>query len=223
MSQADASRPMPEPFGRLVLVAVAMSSGAALVVSVLTRVSLGLTLLCAVVCVVALGGQTWQRLTPAMRPIVLERIRAGLLAGVPATVAYDLARLALVEVTGFRFWPFDTFPLFGQAILGTGLAPPLTLAAGIAYHYLNGACFAVGYALLFRRRLFAFGIAWALGLEAAMLIVYPRWLPDLGSVLGELTAVSLTGHLAYGVTMGLIVQLVPSSPRALRWTRRRRE
>jgi hypothetical protein len=195
--------------GRVVMAAVAMSSGAALVVTVLTRVSLGLTLLCGAVCVAALGRHSWQRLTPAVRPVAVERIRAGLLAGLVATAAYDLARLVLVEAAGLRIWPFDTFPLFGRAILGDTAPPAAVLAVGVAYHYLNGACFAAAYALLFRRRTFALGVLWALGLEAAMLLVYPRWLPALGRVLGEFTVVSLVGHLAYGTTLGLIVQRLP--------------
>jgi hypothetical protein len=186
-----------------------MTSGAALVVTVLTRVSLGLTLLSGAVCVVALLWQSWRRLTPAARLVALERMRTGLLAGIPATGAYDLARLLLVETSGVSIWPFDTFPLFGQAILGTALPPGVTLAVGTGYHYLNGMCFGAAYSVLFRRRLFAFGILWAMGLELAMLAVYPRWLPQLGRVLGEFTAVSLTGHLAYGTALGLVVQHAP--------------
>jgi hypothetical protein len=210
-SQTAAAQPPALPWrGRAVLSAAAMFSGAALVVTVFTRVSLALTLLCGSACVAALGRRSFLRLPPAARPIVLERLRTGLLAGVPATAAYDLARLALVEAAGLRFWPFDTLPLFGQAILGTGFPQAAVLAVGTGYHYLNGMFFAAAYAVLFRGRPFAFGVAWALGLEAAMLLVYPRWLPALARVLSEFTIVSLTGHLAYGTTLGLIVQLAPA-------------
>jgi hypothetical protein len=80
---------------------------------------------------------------------------------------------------------------------------------GVGYHYLNGLCFAAGYSLLFRGRPFALGIAWAMGLEAAMLLVYPRWLPALGRVLGEFTVVSMIGHVAYGTVLGLVAQFAP--------------
>jgi hypothetical protein len=195
--------------GNVVLAAAAMASGAALVVTVLTRVSLALTLLCGALSVAALGWQSWRRLPAAARPVLVERLLAGLLAGVPATAAYDLVRLLVVQVGHLDIWPFDTFPLFGQAILGTGLPPAAVLAVGVGYHYLNGACFAAAYSLLFRRRPFVAGIAWAMGLEAAMLLVYPRWLPALGRVLGEFTIVSLAGHVAYGTTIGLILQFAP--------------
>ena len=41
-----------------------------------------------------------------------------------------------------------------------------------------------------------------------MLLVYPHWLP-LGRVMGEFTIVSVSGHLAYGVTLGVLVQRLP--------------
>jgi hypothetical protein len=130
-SQTAAVRPKALPWrGRAVLSAAAMFSGAALVVTV----SLALTLLCGSACVAALGRRSFLRLPPAARPIVLERLRTGLLAGVAATAAYDLARLALVEAAGLRFWPFDTLPLFGQAILGTGFPQAAVLAVGTGYH-----------------------------------------------------------------------------------------
>lgn len=199
------------------LSAAAMGSGAALVVTVITRVSLGLTLACAAVCVGAVGWHTWKRLPDAVHPVLLERVRTGLVAGLPATAAYDVARLALVRATGLRIWPFDTFPLFGQAILGSSAPHSATIIVGTMYHYLNGMCFSVGYSVLFRRRFFLWGVAWAMGLEALMLIVYPRWLPALNRVLGEFTAVSLTGHVAFGLTIGLVAQLAP-----FQWGRWRR-
>jgi hypothetical protein len=195
--------------GSVVLAAAAMASGAALVVTVLTRVSLGLTLLCGALCVAALGWQTSRRLPAAARPVVVERLLAGLLAGLPATGAYDLVRLLVVRVGHLAIWPFDTLPLFGQAILGPGRPPGIVLAVGVCYHYLNGACFSAAYSLLFRHRLFVAGVAWAMGLEIAMLVVYPRWLPALGPVLGEFTVVSLAGHTAFGTVIGLLAQFSP--------------
>jgi hypothetical protein len=202
------SRSLSERGWRLVLAVAAMMSGSALVVTVFTRISLGLTLTLAAVCMGAIGWRTWIGLSPASRPWLWERIRTGALAGIPATVAYDVVRFSVVKSTGFQLWPFDTFVLFGQAILGTGRSPWLTVAVGTAYHYVNGLCFAVAYSIVFRRRLFLYGVLWGLGLEASMLLVYPNWLP-LGRVMGEFTIVSVSGHIAYGMTLGLLVQRLP--------------
>jgi hypothetical protein len=44
-----------------------------------------------------------------------------------------------------------------------------------------------------------------MGLEAAMLTVYPGWL-DLEAVMEEFVTVSVFGHLAYGTALGIISQ-----------------
>jgi hypothetical protein len=192
-----------------------MMTGAALVVTVFTHVSLALTLTLAALCVAAVGWLTWMRLPTASRPWLWERIRIGACAGLPATIAYDVVRFSVVESTGFRIWPFDTFLLFGQAILGTGAPQLPTIAMGTAYHYLNGVCFAVAYSILFCRRLFLYGVLWGLGLEVSMLLVYPNWLP-LGRMMAEFTVVSVSGHVGYGLVLGLLVQLLPVQVR-YRW------
>jgi hypothetical protein len=65
------------------------------------------------------------------------------------------------------------------------------------------------------------GILWALGLELAMVAVYPGWL-HIGALLEEFVAVSLIGHLAYGSVLGSLSrywlrspQPVTSSPKLL--------
>src|SRR5438445_6624315 len=151
-----------------VLAAVAMMTGGALVVTVFTRISLSLTLTLAAVCIGTVGWWTWIGLPPASRPWLSERIRIGALAGVPATVAYDVVRFSVVKFTGFRIWPFDTFFLFGQAILGPGFSHLLTVAVGTTYHYLNVLCFAIAYSIFFTRRRFLYGVLWGLGLDASM-------------------------------------------------------
>jgi hypothetical protein len=192
----------------LLLVTGAMSTGAALIVTVFTRVSLALTLLCAAMYIVCIVSLIWARLPSTSRAPLVRRVRTGFLAGLLATPAYDLTRLAIVDLVGLSVWPFDTFPLFGRAILGPGWPASVTLLAGVAYHYLNGMCFATAYSITFWRRYFLFGVIFAVGLELAMLTVYPRWLP-LSSVLGEFTIVSATGHIAYGLAIGLVTQYGP--------------
>lgn len=61
-------------------------------------------------------------------------------------------------------------------------------------------CFAIAYTVWFGDRGWRAGVAFAAGLEACMLAVYPGWL-DVAS-LRELTQMTVLGHLAYGVVLG---------------------
>ncbi len=124
----------------------------------------------------------------------------GAAAGVLATLAYDAVRWLLVTLLHWTFWPFDVFPIFGQAIGGTGLSSTQAIALGMLYHYTNGVMFAVAYTILFGTAGWWAGILWALGLEALMLSVYPGWLHP--KAFGEFVSVSMLGHVAYGAVIG---------------------
>ena len=141
-----------------------LASGAALVVHVLTRLSLGLALAVASILIFSIGLFTWRCLTSAARLELKRRIKAGAMAGLLATLLYDLSRLCIVTVFHDTFWPFDIFPLFGYAIAGQALTPGIATAIGLLYHYTNGLFFAVAYAILFAPRQWWLGILWALGL-----------------------------------------------------------
>jgi hypothetical protein len=186
-----------------VLAAAALGSGAALVVAIVARTSLALTL----AFFVTLGGVTvalWcLRVPAAARAEAGRRAAFGVLAGVAATVTYDLVRLAVVEVLRLRVHPYDTFYLFGELI--TGSAGAVDWVVGTAYHYLNGILFAVAYSLLLSGRHWRFGVAWGLGLESLMLLVYPAWL-NIHLLLLEFTVMSVAGHVGYGTTLGVLCQ-----------------
>jgi len=185
---------------RLLLGALPLASGAALLVHVFAQVSLGLTLLAAGVIVALAAAALWARLPPSARAEVARRVRVGALAGLLATVAYDGVRWVVVNVFHYTFWPFDIYPIFGHAIGGADLAGGWAIALGVLYHYLNGVAFAVAYTILFGATGWWAGILWALGLEALMLGVYPGWLHP--RALGEFVSVSMIGHLAYGSVLG---------------------
>lgn len=179
-----------------------LGSGAALMVHILVPVSLGLALVVTGVIISIAGVLAWKRLPLAMRPEVLRRVRAGLLAGLLATLAYDLSRWVIVTVFHTTFWPFDIFPLFGRAIAGNGVSPDVATAIGVLYHYTNGLFFAVAYAILLAPRGWWTGLFWALGLETIMLALYPGWLHI--QAMNEFASVSLLGHLAYGAVLGTV-------------------
>ena len=184
----------------LLLAALPLASGAALVVYVLTHISLGLALLGAGVIVVAAGSFTWMRLTSPARVELLRRIKVGLLSGLLATIAYDVSRWVFVTFFHDTFAPFDVFPIFGHAIAGANLSPAAATTIGLLYHYTNGLMFAIAYAILFAPRGWWAGILWALGLEALMLTIYPGWLHP--APFAEFVSVSVLGHVAYGSVLG---------------------
>lgn len=187
------------------LALTALGSGVSLVFAIVFGAPLAWSLLLLAAAAVSLVGFRWSHSDAASRLHLRRRLSTGLVAGLAATAAYDVSRLALVQVGGLRVSPFKALPLFGQLLVGVDSPPSVALFAGAAYHLLNGVAFATAYCLLLGGRDWRLGILWALGLEAAMLAVYPGWL-DLGNVLGEFAAMSILGHVAYGAVLGLVSQ-----------------
>lgn len=187
--------------GVLVSGAVFLTSGASLLVYVLTGTPLPLVLgVLAVAAGVAVAVAVWP--DEVRRRGWLRRIAVGVPVGLVATGAYDVSRVLLVDVLGFHASPFKAFPLFGQALLMNDASTgPVTFALGVAFHALNGVMFGCAYAVWFGHRPWWWGIGFALGLEAFMLAIYPGWL-DIRT-LGEFTTMSVFGHVVYGTVLGL--------------------
>ncbi|HLA76604.1 MAG TPA: hypothetical protein VJU18_03385, partial [Vicinamibacteria bacterium] len=80
--------------------------------------------------------------------LFLNRLLIGAGAGLAATGAYDIARLALRASGAIGFDPFRTHPIFGMLITGQPLTSPTALAVGWAYHLWNGIGFAIMYTLV---------------------------------------------------------------------------
>jgi len=131
-------RERPEVALRLLAV-LPLASGAALLVDVLAGISLGLALLGAGAVVALAGILLWLQLPPPARSELRRRAGVGVVAGLAATLAYDAVRWLLVTVLHWTFWPFDVFPIFGQAIGGSGLSGTQAIIIGTLYHYTNGA------------------------------------------------------------------------------------
>lgn len=198
----DDGSDLPTPL-RLVAGAACFTSGAALVIHILTGSPLWLVLtglgfaFSLTIVVISSGDRASLRRLASL-------LKVGLVVGIAGTAAYDASRWLLVQVGGLQLSPFDALPLFGQALLGQSGEGSLVVAAGIGYHILNGIAFAVAYVIWFGQRAWWWGVVFALGLEAAMLAIYPGWL-DPASI-AELTQISLLGHVAYGTTMGLVAR-----------------
>ncbi len=197
-----AARRPPAVRVRVVLLALPLATGASLV----GFIALGLPLPVTLAGLLGLSVVTWgialSRASGDQRSWLGERVRAGVLAGIPALAAYDLARFGLVSIASLSFEPFHVLPLFGDAILGPAASERAAFIAGLAFHLANGLGFAIAFAVAVRRPTVLKGIAWALTLEAAMLALYPGWLDT--SITGELLPVSAAGHLAYGCVLGAL-------------------
>jgi hypothetical protein len=147
---------------QLVFGAAFLATGAALVTYIASGISLWLTALGAS----AIAGLTtraiWRRLNESRRLLLKQRLISGLIAGLIATAAYDLSRFALIEITGIRFWPFDVFRVFGQALMGSAFGDGMTRTAGFLYHVANGLGFGVTYAVWMGERGISAGIGFAM-------------------------------------------------------------
>lgn len=141
-------------------------------------------------------------------------LRAGLFPALAAVVAYDVSRLLLVELGGFPIHPFGAFPHFGGALVGSGGSETVRWVVGSGFHVINGIAFALAYVVLLGRRGVLTGIGWGLGLELAMIALYPRWLQI--AELQLFLTMSVLGHVAYGATLGWTaaraVVRIPSRP-----------
>lgn len=195
---------VPKLSVRIVLSGVFLASGAALVVYILSGISLLATFLVCLVLAIVFGALLWRRLQPDERLGMRQFLVVGFWAGLIATGAYDLSRLFLIEVTGIQFWPFDIFNIFGQALVGSAYGGAWVRLIGLVYHFINGIGFAIAYTVLAGRKGVLAGIGWALALEALMLTFYPGWL-DIRAI-QEFTQVSIVGHVVYGWVLGFVAK-----------------
>lgn len=181
---------------------VFLVTGAALVIHILLPVPLPLS-------VVATMVVAWTVIWAVSRDTALigqyrgsTLVRTGLVAAVPALLAYDLSRLLVSETVGMSVGPFDAFPHFGSALIGQGAPETLRVIVGTGFHITNGVAFAVAFAIIFRAKGVVVGIGWGLFLEVMMLGVYPAWLQI--EQLGEFVQLSIVGHVCYGSTLGYL-------------------
>jgi len=136
--------------------------------------------------------------------IFLNRLAVGVWAGLVSTFAYDGIRYVFWQTNIFSFNPFISHPIFGTLISGLPETTTAAILIGWAYHFWNGIGFGIMYTLVAGPAHWRYAILWALFLEVG-------WLTALPSVLEfrlntELVALSLIGHGAYGIGLGLLSQ-----------------
>lgn len=187
----------------VVLALCALFTGASLLAAVLLHLSLGLTLAVVGAVAVVVAAAVVRTLPPRARTELRRRALAGAAGGIAGVALYDAVRLSLVAALHLHVRPLEALPLFGALIAGVVPHSPASWVIGTFYHYTNGVAFGVSYGIALGRRAWWWGIPWALGLEALMLMLYPGWLHIGAAVMEEFTLVSLCGHLAYGTGLGL--------------------
>jgi hypothetical protein len=179
----------------------ALFSGAALLAHILAGIALPLALALTATLLAVLARVAWRRTAPAERRLLLRRAGVGVVCGVAATLAYDVAKHALSLLDPSPYNPFEAIRIFGILLTGPAAPAGLSLVAGIAFHLLNGIAFGVAFCFLFGRRGVLAGIGWGLFLELFQLTLYPGWL-DI-RFYEEFARVSALSHVIYGAVLGL--------------------
>lgn len=189
----------------------ALFSGIALLANIVLGLSLPIGLLSAAVVLGGVLALTMVRVDPVDRRHTWGVARAGMLAGLGGTVAYDVTRAVLGQFDPSPFDPFGAIRIFGTLLLGVNAPEALIMAAGYLLHFVNGTSFGLAYAALFGRdgRLSASsavvtGISWGLFLELFQATLYPDWLHL--TALREFLLISSLGHVAFGLSLGLLAR-----------------
>ena len=179
----------------------ALFSGAALVTHIVSGFSLRLALGLAAAIVVLGVGLRWRRASPELRARMVRVSQVGLLAGLLATMVYDLSKFVLSRWDDSPYNPFELIRAFGLLLAGSSSPTTLVYSAGAAFHLLNGLFFGVAFCFFFGRRGVIAGVAWGFFLELFQLTLYPGWL-NIGFY-SEFVQISALSHLAYGAVLGL--------------------
>lgn len=177
------------------------AGGLGLVAWALTKLPMRILVLLLLVLGVALWIVGRYRLDPARRAELGTRVRIGLVGGVLATIAYDLTRFGLVSLAQWSLQPWAAIPVFGEVFIGPHHSTAALYAVGLTYHLcLNGIGFATAYTVIVKRPHPITGVLWAMGLEAAMALLYPSFL--IIKQYGEFLTMSVVGHVCYGLVIG---------------------
>jgi len=136
--------------------------------------------------------------------IVVNRLVTGAWAGLVATLAYDGLRYLLIAAGLLSYDPFASHPLFGRLITGYPAETVTAIVVGWLYHFWNGVGFGIIYSLIAGPAHWYYALGWAMFLEVGWLTAMPSLLQFKLSP--EFLAVSVSGHAAYGIVLGLLTQ-----------------
>lgn len=136
--------------------------------------------------------------------VLLNGLLVGVIGGFVATVVYDVVRWVLNLTVFTHYDTFKAIYIFGGWITATEPSTPQAAVAGWIYHFWNGLSIALFYVLTFGRRHWLYAVGWALFMEACTLGLFPLFLQVTNKL--DFIALSMIGHFAYGVVLGLIAQ-----------------
>jgi hypothetical protein len=199
---------------------MAMFTEVALLLNILGRISLRVSLAAGLALVAAGLALTVHRADGPERRRIARGIGYGALAGVLATMTYDLSKAGLSLLDPSPYNPFHVIRVFGALLAGRTASERAIVASGVAFHMVNGTLFGVAYTFIFARdgaislrRAVATGVGWGCFLEVFQLTLYPGWL-DI-RFYAEFATISALSHVVYGATLGTLVRtLLQSSRRA---------
>ena len=187
----------------VVLVALAGTSGLALVAHILMKLSMSWTAgfvalpaTAALIILIFIGKGRHDRAR-----IFADRLIAGAAFGLLATLAYDAFRPLLVAVFQLHFNPYRAHPIFGSLITGRPPSDGLAQVVGWMYHFWNGITFGMIFALVRPRGGPVAGLIWAETLQMFMMALYPKFLEVRLNDPGFLVT-GLVGHGVYGLVLG---------------------
>jgi hypothetical protein len=136
---------------------------------------------------------------------LVRRMIAGATCGAAATVGLEVVRQASFHFGGM---PGNLPRLLGVLLMNRFMLGPSALsdALGYAYHFWNGVCFGLIFAVLFGRssRLWAsvYGLAIGFGFLAGP-AVRAMGVGFLGLRMPAMTATVVAAHIVYGLLLGL--------------------
>ncbi|HEY2765993.1 MAG TPA: hypothetical protein VGJ13_18580 [Pseudonocardiaceae bacterium] len=142
----------------------------------------------------------------AGRPLIVNRLRVGFVAGIIGLVAYNGARWVVGTLLSLSASPFYSIVIFGSLITGKPTGSTTAAVAGWLYHISNGVSFGVMYTLIAGPARWWFGLAWGATLELAMLGIYPSSTILHPPALAPFIVVSLTSHALFGAVVGVVAQ-----------------
>ncbi len=134
----------------------------------------------------------------------LTVLAVGLVGGLAGTVVYDGVRFLLSRLGLFNYDGFQAIYLFGSWMTGTEVTSTTAAVGGWLYHFWNGMSFGIFYALIIGKGIWIYGAVYGLFMELAMLGLFPFFVQITDKV--DFIALSLIGHLFYGVVLGIVVQ-----------------
>jgi len=180
-----------------------MFTGAGLVGHIVFDASLRLTVLCSFAAAAAFFSSMYV-LGDVNGVDLRHRIKVGLVAGIAATIAYDVSRALTWKLFLSGVWPFEAFRHFGWGLIGQEASESAAVVAGTIFHASNGVLFSLTYVVWLGSRKIWPALAWGLMLEVFTLLLYPNWLGI--TQFAEFTEISAIGHVAFGGTLGLVTR-----------------